>query len=118
MICSKKQAINLKVQDICGAHTLTRVDGRVLHARILRHWKQAETIEIDFSNATIASVSFLDEAIGQLVVKFSKKEIGDKIKLIRISQYDRKLLNDIAAVRYRQILQNRKKPRTSSPGTR
>lgn len=114
MICSKNQATNLKIKDICGTHTLTRVDGRVLHTQILRHWKQTKTIEIDFSNATIASVSFLDEAIGQLVVSFSRKEIAAKIKLLRISQFDRKLLNDIAAVRYRQILRDRKNPHAPS----
>lgn len=108
MICSKEITTKLTVKDICGTHTLTRADGKLLHKVILARWKTSKSIEIDFANVTIASVSFLDEAVGQLIIQFPRKDIASKLKLVRISQFDRKLLNDIAATRFRQILKKRK----------
>lgn len=98
----------LKIKDICGSNTVTRSDGRKIHRFLLGHWTKAQTIEIDFGNLVIASVSFLDEAIGQLALRYKRKELVSKLKLRRISSRDKRLLNDIFISRYRQMLQEKK----------
>lgn len=102
MISSKEATTRLNVKSICGAHTLSRADGNKLHKLIVRHWGASKSIEIDFDNMTIASVSFLDESIGQLIMQFPMRGIITKLKLIRLPQFDRKLLNDIFAARIKQ----------------
>jgi hypothetical protein len=98
----------LKIKDICGKNTVTRADGRKIHRFLLSHWDKAQTIEVDFGNLVIASVSFLDEAIGQLALRYKRKELVSKLKLRRISSRDKRLLNDIFISRYRQMLQGKK----------
>ncbi len=97
----------LKIKDICGTNTVTRADGKKIHQALLDHWEKSSTIEVDFGNLTIASVSFLDEAIGQLALRFKRKELISKLRLLRISSRDKRLLNDIFASRYRQVLQKK-----------
>jgi len=99
----------LKIKDICGTNTVARSDGKKIHQFLLEHWGKAKSIEIDFGNLEIASVSFLDEAIGQLALRFKRKELISKIKLRRISVRDKRLLNDIFISRYRQMVQKKKK---------
>ena len=67
-----------------------------------------DLIPADFGNLVIASVSFLDEAIGQLALRYKRKELVSKLKLRRISSRDKRLLNDIFISRYRQMLQKKK----------
>ena len=98
----------LKIKDICGTNTVTRSDGRKIHRFLLNHWDKAHEIEVDFGNLVIASVSFLDEAIGQLALRYKRKELVSKLKLRRISSRDKRLLNDIFISRYRQMLQKTK----------
>jgi hypothetical protein len=98
----------LKIKDICGTNTVTRADGKKIHRFLLDHWRNAQTIEVDFGNLVIASVSFLDEAIGQLALRYNRKELVSKLKLRRISSRDKRLLNDIFISRYRQMLQDKK----------
>lgn len=100
----------LKIKDICGTNTVTRTDGKKIHQFLLDHWEKAQVIEVDFGNLTIASVSFLDEAIGQLALRFKRSELVSKLKLRRISLRDKRLLNDIFISRYRQMIQNKKAP--------
>lgn len=103
----------LNIKDICGKNTVSRSDGKVIHESLLDHWEKAGTIEIDFGNLVIASVSFLDEAIGQLALRFNRKELVSKLKLTRISSLDKRLLNDIFISRYRQKMKGKRKPNKS-----
>lgn len=107
MICSNGVVTKLKIKDICGTNTVTRSDGKKIHQALLDHWEKADTIEVDFGNLVIASVSFLDEAIGQLALRFKRSELKSKLILRRISSRDKRLLNDIFISRYRQIHQNK-----------
>lgn len=104
----------LKIKDICGTNTVTRADGKKIHQALLDHWDKAKTIEIDFGNVVIASVSFLDEAIGQLALRYKRKELVSKLRLKRISSRDKRLLNDIFISRYRQVLQSKKPSRKTA----
>ena len=98
----------LNVKDICGTNTVTRADGKKIHQFLLDHWEIANIIEVDFGNLVIASVSFLDEAIGQLALRFNRNELTSKLKLRRISSRDKRLLNDIFISRYRQKMKSKK----------
>ncbi|MEE9569813.1 MAG: STAS-like domain-containing protein [Candidatus Binatia bacterium] len=111
MTSSSGVSTKLKVKDICGTNTVTRKDGKKIHRLISDQWVSAERIEIDFANLEIASVSFLDEAIGQLALRFTRTQLVSKLKLQRISVRDRRLLNDIIQSRYRQKRKAGKKSR-------
>ena len=102
MTCSDGITTRLSVKQICGKNTVTRDDGKKIHRLLLENWEKTKNIEVDFGNLTIASVSFLDEAIGQLALKFTRRELVAKLKLQRISTRDKRLLNDIFISRYRQ----------------
>lgn len=107
MIFSNGVATILKIKDICGTNAVTRSDGKKIHKALLDHWENTDKIEIDFGNLVIASVSFLDEAIGQLALRFKRSELKSKLRLRRISSRDKRLLNDIFISRYRQLHQNK-----------
>ena len=107
MTYSNGVVIKLKIKDICGTNTVTRSDGKKIHQALLDHWETADTIEVDFGNLVIASVSFLDEAIGQLALRYKRSELVSKLKLLRISSRDKRLLNDIFISRYRQMLRKK-----------
>jgi len=92
----------LKIKDLCGRSTVTRQDGKKVYRVIIKHWDKVDRIEVDFGNLTIASVSFLDEAVGQLALRYTRNEFASKIKLCRITHRDKRLLNDIITSRYRQ----------------
>jgi len=93
--------VKLNIKEICGTNTVTRTDGKKIHKFLLDHWEGADTIEVNFGNLVIASVSFLDEAIGQLALRFERRALTSKLKLLRISSRDKRLLNDIFISRYR-----------------
>ena len=71
--------VKLNIREICGTNTVTRADGKHIHKYLLENWKKADTIEVDFGNLVIASVSFLDEAIGQLALQFKRSELTSKL---------------------------------------
>lgn len=98
----------LNIKEICGTNTVTRSDGKKIHQFLLDHWNNSGVIEVDFGNLVIASVSFLDEAIGQLALRFNRNELTSKLKLRRISSRDKRLLNDIFISRYRQVMKSKK----------
>jgi len=103
----KKFIVNIK--KICGRNVVTREDGKKIYDAITKRWKRAENIIIDFSNLSIASVSFLDEAIGHLVFIYPVEQIARKLTLNRIRKFDRALLNDIMFSRIRQAKKEKKR---------
>ncbi len=107
MTYSNGTTTKFSIKEICGTNTVTRSDGKKIHQFLLDNWDKTQTIEINFGNLVIASVSFLDEAIGQLALKFNRKELIAKLKLHRISLRDKRLLNDIFISRYRQNIKKR-----------
>ncbi len=108
MISSNIAATKLNVKDLCGSSTLTRTDGHKIFKFILSCWEDFDKIEVDFGNRVIASVSFLDEALGQLALRFDRQELASKLKLSRIASNDKKLLNEIINSRYREKIKIKK----------
>ena len=108
MTYSEGVVTKLTIKDICGTNTVTRADGKKIHQFVLDQWDKAQIIEVDFGNLIIASVSFLDEAIGQLALRYNRRELISKLRLRRISSRDKRLLNDIFISRYRQAVRNKR----------
>lgn len=94
------QVIN--VNEICGRNIVTRDDGQVIRNLIDSYWNQSDKIKLDFGNILVASVSFLDEAIGKLALTYSRQELASKIEFLNIQEFDRALVNDILIKRYHE----------------
>jgi|SRR3989304_2670588 len=92
--------IDLKTE--CKKGTVTREDGEIIRKLLLANWNITDRFQINFNNLEVASVSFIDEAFGQLAFQYSKDELKRKLKFKNIVDYDKSLLNDILISRYRQ----------------
>ncbi len=92
----------ININDVCGKNIVTRDDGKRVHDLIVDQWKESDIIKIDFGNVLIASVSFIDEIFGKLAFEFNREEIGSKLQMLNIQEFDRALLNDILVSRYKQ----------------
>jgi hypothetical protein len=93
---------SINIKDVCGRNIVTRDDGKKVHDLIIAQWKESDKIKIDFGNVLIASVSFIDEIFGKLAFEFDRQEVGSKLQMLNIQDFDRALLNDILASRYKQ----------------
>lgn len=94
--------MNINVTEICGKRTVTRDDGEKIHKRLNENWDKEEGFDIDFNNLLVASVSFMDEAFGQIALQHTREDLQNKLRFINILEYDRALLNDILDSRLRQ----------------
>jgi len=94
--------MKVNIQELCGKKTVTREDGARIHEILSKNWDEVTVFRIDFDNILVASVSFMDEAFGQLALRHSKNDLQSKMKLENMVDYDRALLNDILYSRFRQ----------------
>jgi len=94
--------MKINLQETCKKQTITREDGKKINKMIIDTWTKNDSVVIDFNNILISSISFLDEAFGKLAFEYTKEYFKDKLNLINIEEYDRRLLNDILASRYHQ----------------
>jgi hypothetical protein len=85
--------MRITLTEICGPSRIYRDDGLKLREAILRRWSDAEPLEIDFEGASIASISFLDEAIAVLALDHPVDVLKRRLKLVNIIDPDRRLLN-------------------------
>lgn len=92
----------ISVREVCGESLVFRKDGERLRSAIEQRWNGAEPIEIDLENVSIASVSFFDEALGVLALRHPLDIIKRKVRLLNITDADRKLLNSIVGTRSRE----------------
>ena len=94
--------MKIDLKKTCVKQTITRDDGQKIAGMITEAWEKEPYITVDFSNILIASVSFMDQAFGQLAFDYSKEVLKKKLRFINIDEYDRALLNDILISRYHQ----------------
>ena len=94
--------MKIDIRKLCGKKTVTRADGARIHEILSGNWDEVNVFHIDFGNILVASVSFMDEAFGQLALKYSKEELQAKMRFENTVDYDRALLNDILYSRFRQ----------------
>ncbi len=99
MTDNNESAAKISIHEVCGAAPLTGTNGIKVHKLILSLWELSKTIEVDFTNVA-PSVTFLNEAIGELIAQFKKAEIVSKLKVTGLSAADKKLLNGIVVNRY------------------
>ena len=89
----------LLLRRICPDSRVFRVDGQRLRAAIEAAWSDAEPLEVDFEDQTIASISFLDESVATLFVDYDAELIRRRLKLVGLTQGDRDQLNALVAKR-------------------
>ena len=102
-------SVVLNVSEICGDKIVTRDHGSSVNDRLREVWSVHDTIVVDFDNLTIASVSFLDQAIGVLALEYEVSKINEKLSFTNMNEFDRKLLDDILVSRERQRKSNGRK---------
>ena len=102
MTDNKETAAKISIREVCGAAPLTGTNGIKIYKLILSRWELSKTVEVDFTGVS-PSVTFLNEAIGELIVQFKKAEIVSKLKVTGLSAADKKILNDVVVNRYHSL---------------
>lgn len=97
-----RTAAKISIHEVCGTARLTGTNGIQLHKLILSHWELSKTVVVDFTGV-LPSVTFLEQAIGELIGQFTKAEIISKLKLSGLSAADRTILNGIVVKRYHSV---------------
>jgi len=107
MLVRDKKEFYLNINKMAGTDTVSREHGRKIRKVIESLLKVQDKIAIDFSNLSIASPSFIDEAFAKLLLKYPLDEIRDKLSFANITEFDRALLNDLvhARIRERELLE-------------
>ncbi len=93
--------MKININKSCGKNTVSRADGKKIYSLIVGAWHKEKQIVIDFGDISVSSISFLDEALGVLLLKYSPKDILSKIKLVNIRPFDKSVLNNIMSSRMR-----------------
>lgn len=113
MTDNNETAAKISIHEVCGAAPLTGTNGIRIFKLILSRWELSKTVEVDFAGVR-PSVTFLDQAIGQLTAQFKKAEIVAKLKLKGLSAADKAILNGIVVNRY-HALANAEKAKDRPP---
>lgn len=113
MLIKESNEYYLDIKKKAGTDTVSREHGKEIRKIIELHFKLKHRVIIDFSNLTIASPSFIDEAFAKLLLKYSLVDIRDKLSFINMTEFDRALLNDLvrARIRERDLLEQTPKGR-------
>ena len=104
MIAGGVMIIDLKA--FCHKRAVTGEDGLKIQKVIEDSWDNEDKITINFSNILIGSVSFFDEAFGNLALKYPVNILKEKLAFANMDNYDRALLNSILSSRYKQKQSN------------
>lgn len=94
--------MRIRVRDVCPDSRVTRPDGARLREAIVERWSAEAALEVDFAGETIASVSFLDEAIAVLVLEHGPEIVRARLRLENLTEGDRRVLNQQVAHRLRE----------------
>jgi hypothetical protein len=82
----------LSVATICGANRVTRPDGEALRDEIVKHWKDAEPLVLDFGGVVIASVVPRTQP-GMTRVDSPRKTVRELTQVTTIVSRDRRALS-------------------------
>jgi hypothetical protein len=92
----------INIKDIAGKNTVTRENGERIYSIVREQWEKEDRIILDFTSLVIASVSFMDEAFGQLALDYSREELQKKLQFKNMDENDRALLNSVILSRLKQ----------------
>ena len=84
----------IEVPKALGDEIVTREHGAKLRTLIEAELK-SPPVTVDFGGLQIASVSFSDEAFGQLALKCGEADLRAKVRVRAIDPFDQALMNDI-----------------------
>jgi hypothetical protein len=93
--------VSIDVKKELGADVVTREHGRRLRDLVLSSWTNPPVV-VDFDGLQITSVSFFDESLGQITLKYGIKELQRRVQLINLDKFDQALLKDILESRNRE----------------
>lgn len=103
MFVNQAKEFHIDIKKVAGTDTVSREHGRKIRKHIELFLKIKDRITtIDFSNLSIASPSFIDEAFAKLLLKYSLDEVRDKLSFVNMTEFDRALLNDLVRARIRE----------------
>lgn len=105
----------INIRKVCRSGTVTRDDGQIIYDLLVELWTKEDRVVLDFKGLVIASVSFLDEALGKLAFDHTKEEIREKLGVRNMDDRDRALLNDIFISRRKQKDAEKLPPRKKKP---
>ncbi len=94
--------MRLFVRRVCPDSRVFRPDGERLRDAIVGAWRDHESVEVDFEGETIASISFLDEAVAVLFVDHDAEVIRRRLQLTGLTDGDRRELNVLVSKRRSQ----------------
>jgi len=97
-----KREFYIDIKRVAGTDTVSREHGRKIRKIVEHLLKIKDKITIDFSNLSIASPSFIDEAFAKLMLKYPLDDIRTKLSFINMTEFDRALLNDLVRARIRE----------------
>lgn len=91
----------IEIKRELGADIVTREHGEKLRSLIEDRWKSG-TVVVDFGGLQINSVSFFDQAFGQLALRYGEEALRQKVRFEGLEKFDEALLNDIISSRSRE----------------
>jgi hypothetical protein len=104
----------IEIKRELGADVVTREHGEKLRTLIEERWK-GSFVTVDFGGLQVNSVSFFDEAFGQLALRYGEEELRRKVQYEGLDKFDQALVNDIISSRSREA---RKRAMSSQPRKR
>lgn len=107
----------LDIKKHAGTDIVSRDHGRRIRKRVelMLNSKNflisEDKLVIDFSNLSVASPSFIDEAFAKLFLRFPMYLLQNKLIFKNMTEFDRALLNDLTFARIREKESLEKTPR-------
>ena len=102
MFVKDRKEFYIDIIKMAWNYTVWREHVRIIRKMIEPLLKTEHKIRIDFSNLSIASPSFIDEAFAKLLLKHSLDDVRDKLSFVNMTEFDRALLNDLVVARLRE----------------
>lgn len=100
----------IEIKRELGADIVTREHGEKLRWLIEELWKSG-SVTVDFGGLQVTSVSFFDEAFGQLALRYGEEELRQKVRFEGLDKFDQALVNDIIGSRSREARKRAVPPR-------
>jgi len=91
----------IEIKKELGSDIVTREHGEKLRRLVEEGW-EADSVTVDFDGLQVNSVSFFDEAFGQLALLYGEEELRRKVRFEGLDKFDQALVSDIIGSRSRE----------------